>query len=217
MKSIALFGGTFDPIHLGHLEVAREARERLDCDKLIFVVARTPPLRDAPLATPEQRLAMLGLAIADDPHFEIDARELERPGRSFTVDTLEALREELGDQVALLWLLGADAFAALPQWHRWRELLRLAHLVILDRPGPHVELPLALEKVALACATDRLEDLQSAPAGRIYHLHQRTVAVSATQIRKLISEGRSAANLLPSSVWAYISEHGLYGWRPPRS
>ncbi|MEE9254184.1 MAG: nicotinate-nucleotide adenylyltransferase [Pseudomonadales bacterium] len=218
MKLIAIFGGTFDPVHRGHLEVANEVRRRLGCDALIFLIAGSPPLRDTPSATSEQRLEMLQLALAEHPEFEVDARELTRSGKSYTVDTLEALRGEMGYRdVALAWILGADAYAVLPQWHRWRELLDLAHLVILDRPGTHGELPFALEDVAARCSTPNAQELRSEAAGRIYHLRQPPVAVSSTQIRKLISEGRSAEHLLPSSVWAYITGHGLYGWQPGRS
>lgn len=218
MKLIAFFGGTFDPVHLGHLEVAAETLRRLRCDGLIFMIAGSPALRGRPGATPEQRLEMLELALADHPEFEVDARELSRPGKSYTVDTLAALRREMSHRdVALVWMLGADVYPALPRWRRWRELLTLAHLVILDRPGDHGELPADLVNVAGGCITENAEDLRSKAAGCIYHLRQPPVAVSATEIRKLISQGRSAAHLLPSSVWAYITEHRLYGWHGSRS
>ena len=119
MKLIAVFGGTFDPVHLGHLAMADEVTSRLACDRLIFLIAKSPRLRGVPSASPEQRLEMLELALAAHPLFEIDARELERGGRSYSVVTLEALRAEVDDDAALVWVIGRDAYVGLPRWLTW--------------------------------------------------------------------------------------------------
>ncbi|MEE8041158.1 MAG: nicotinate-nucleotide adenylyltransferase [Pseudomonadales bacterium] len=211
MKLTAIFGGTFDPVHLGHLAVAEEVRARLACDRLVFLIAKSPPLRGVPGARPEQRLAMLKLAVAAHPEFEVDARELERSGPSYTVLSLEALRDEMDDDAALVWVLGQDAYAGLPRWLRWRELLELGHLAVLERHGA-VEDPKALRDLARMHATNNVEDLRAKRSGCIYHLRQAPVDISATEVRALVSQGRSAEHLLPSSVWAYITANGLYGW-----
>ena len=133
-----VYGGTFDPIHLGHLAIARAARARLDCT-VRFMPAGDPPHRAPPGAGAEDRAAMVALAIAHDPGFLLDRRELERGGRSYTVDTLAGLRAELGPAQPLAWLVGADSLLGLPGWHRARDLLALAHLVVADRPGSPID------------------------------------------------------------------------------
>jgi nicotinate-nucleotide adenylyltransferase len=217
MPLVAVFGGTFDPIHLGHLQMAESVSERLACEKLIFLIAGTPPLRALPDASPAQRLEMVELALASRPGFEVDARELARGGKSYTVDTLGVLREEVGERVSLAWVLGRDAYVALPAWHRWRNLLDLAHLVILERAGATEAVPAPLAELAQRHTTADVNDLRRATHGYIYELHQPLVSVSATEVRKLIAQGSSAAHLLPPSVWAYITSNGLYGWKAPKS
>lgn len=131
---IGLLGGTFDPIHFGHLRPALELYETLDLEQLRIIPCGTPPHRDPPCANGEQRLAMLRLALAGQPGLVIDPRELQRPGPSYMVDTLISLREELGD-VPLALIIGMDAFHGLERWHRWRELVDLCHLIVIHRPG----------------------------------------------------------------------------------
>ena len=192
--------------------MAEEVTSQLACDRLIFLIAKSPPLRGVPSASPEQRLEMLELALAAHPLFEIDARELERGGRSYSVVTLEALRAEVDDDAALVWVIGRDAYVGLPRWLRWRELLELAHLVVLERPGD-AEVPEALQDLERAHATSNVEDLTHERSGCIYHLRQSPVDISATEVRELVSQDRSAEHLLPPTVWAYITAHGLYGWQ----
>lgn len=131
---LGLFGGTFDPVHLGHLRLAEEAREALGLASVRWIPAGQPPHRGAPRLSGAHRLAMVRLAVAGNPAFQVDGAEVESPGPSYTVTTLERLRRELGPEQPLVLLLGADAFAGLPGWHRWQALLGLAHLVVLHRP-----------------------------------------------------------------------------------
>src|SRR5579885_3221529 len=139
-RPLAILGGTFDPVHLGHLRAAWEAGEALDAE-VRLIPTNVPPHRPAPVANAQQRAAILRAALTGQDRLKLDTRELDRAGPSYTFDTLTSLREEIGAQRALVVLLGADAFAGLPSWHRWRELLDLAHIAVLTRPG-HVP-PLA--------------------------------------------------------------------------
>ena len=152
---LGVFGGTFDPIHCGHLELARELRETLGLSAIRFVPAGDPPHRSAPAASAAQRLAMVELAVANHPGLEVDAREIERTGRSFTVTTLEELRREDGRR-ALALVVGADAFLGLPTWHRWREIFGLAHLVVVARPGVAIDDRMAPELASEWTLTNRL-------------------------------------------------------------
>lgn len=152
-RPLALFGGTFDPVHLGHLSVAWEAAELLDAE-VRLMPASVPPHRPAPIANAEQRVAMLRAALQKQSRLTLDTRELERSGPSYTIDTLTELRAEQGDRPLVL-LIGADAFAGLPGWHRWRELFEVAHIGVLSRPGVDVVLPDAL---LAETATRRVDD-----------------------------------------------------------
>src|SRR4029453_3192092 len=142
MRSVlGVFGGTFDPIHCGHLELAREVRAGLNLDAVRFIPAGDPPHRAAPVAPAIHRLAMVELAIADDPGLEVDTREIQRRGRSYSVETLEDLRCEAPARPLAL-IVGGDAFLGFPGWHRWRELFALAHVIVVARPGVSFELAL---------------------------------------------------------------------------
>ena len=164
MKPLAILGGTFDPVHIGHLRVAWEAAEALDAE-VRLMPAHVPPHRPQPQASAAHRVAMLRLALAGQSRLALDERELSRPGPSYTVDTLRELRREIGSQRPLLLLVGADAYAGLPSWHDWLELYALAHLVVLTRPGHAVEWSgvLALETRARRVGTTAA--LHEAPSG----------------------------------------------------
>ena len=212
---IALLGGTFDPVHYGHLRFADAVRRALGLSEVRLVPARDPPHRDGPKASAADRLAMLKLAVAEFPGLVVDDRELRREGKSYTVDTLATLRREFPAHPLLL-LLGADAFLGLPTWHRWRELFDLAHLVVVGRPG--VDLEQAMPPPLLAMLRERRvadpESLLSRPAGAILMQTIAPLDVSATEIREHIAEGPGAAEmnrgLLPPAVLAYIDLHHLY-------
>lgn len=211
MKPIGILGGTFDPIHHGHLRLAIEIREALDLAEVRLVPARVPNLREEPGASPAQRLAMLEIAVAGTG-LGIDPRELHASGVSYSVETLAALRAECGTQ-PLCFILGQDAFNGLPRWHRWSELLDFAHLVIATRPGYHPpavgELPALLARTEVAVPA-ALATLSMQPAGRILLQAIPLLPIAATSLRTRVRAGRSIAGLTPPGVVTYITHHHLY-------
>lgn len=208
---LVLYGGTFDPVHNGHLAIAREAWRRLGSPVRMMPVA-DPPHRSAPGASADERVAMLELAVASEPGLEVDRRELERAGASYTVDTLRALRAQQPD-VPVALLLGGDSFLSLPGWKDWQELFRLAHFVVADRPGDDTALdplagPLANEVQGRWAAGPG--ELRLTPWGRVLRLGQPLHDVSATDLRARIAEGRPWRHLLPAPVADLIQSRGLY-------
>ncbi|MGJ4729287.1 nicotinate-nucleotide adenylyltransferase [Luteimonas sp. SDU101] len=207
-----LYGGTFDPVHHGHLAIARAARDALRVP-VHFMPASDPPHRAPPGADASRRAAMLALAIADEPDFHIDLRELRRDGPSYSVDTLRALRAELGPAAPVALLIGADSLLGLPSWHAWRELFDLAHFVVADRPGSGLDLALP---AALAEATEKrwTQDagmLRVRAAGCLLRLRQPLHGASATQVRAGIAADGGWRELVPAGVADYIVRHRLYG------
>jgi nicotinate-nucleotide adenylyltransferase len=208
---LGIFGGTFDPIHHGHLRAAREVYERLKLSELRFIPAAQPPHRRQPQATAEHRFAMARLAIESEPGFATDDRELKRGGPSYTVLTLESLRAELGAAVPLCLLIGADAFLEFETWHRWREIPALAHLVVMRRPGsPATRDPATWPAWARERACHKSGELAKAPAGRVLFVDISPQDISATRIREAIARGAPVADQLPEAVERYIRRHGLY-------
>ncbi|MEH6668976.1 nicotinate-nucleotide adenylyltransferase [Halopseudomonas sp.] len=208
-RRIGLLGGTFDPVHFGHLRGALEAAECLGLDELRLIPSARPPHRGQPRASAEQRLAMVQLATGGVTGLMVDDRELQRDRPSYTVETLESLRSELGDTVTLFMILGWDAFGGLPAWHRWEELLGLCNLVVLQRPDYDPELPEVLKDLLAARSVSDPGSV-SARYGQIICLTQTPLAISATHIRQLVAERRSPRFLLPDAVLDYIETHGLY-------
>lgn len=206
---IGILGGTFDPIHYGHLRPAHEVYRRLGMTELRLVPAGTPPHRQPPVASAEHRLRMVELAAAEFPGFVADDREIRRGGRSYTVLTLESIRAEIG-AAPLCVLVGSDAFSGLPTWHRWERLFDLAHFVVVERPGA----PLGRARV-LPWAKERISsnpgDLNGAPAGRIVFMPLTPINVSATRLRDAIAHGETPSSAeLPPAVWKYIHDHNIY-------
>ena len=199
VKPLAIFGGTFDPIHLGHLCVAWEASELLDAD-VLMMPAGVPPHRPPPIASGAQRLAMLQVALRGQSRLVPDGRELARDGASYTVDTLTGLRNEQGDRPLML-LLGADAFDGLPDWHEWRRLFELAHLGVLSRPGQQAPLPEALQRELAGRRVDDAAALRGESAGRVIELAVTPMEISATRIRQLLAAGRDPRYLLPAGLF----------------
>jgi nicotinate-nucleotide adenylyltransferase len=197
--TLAIFGGTFDPIHLGHLCVAWEAAELLDAD-VLMMPSGLPPHRPAPMASPAQRLAMLEVALRDQSRLILDARESTRSGPSYTVDTLVELRAEYGDRPLVL-LLGADAFAGLPGWHGWRQVFELAHVGVLSRPGEQAPLTDALREETRDRWVESPAALRSAPAGHVIALSVTSLEISATRIRELLAAGREPRYQLPAGLF----------------
>lgn len=207
---IGVFGGTFDPVHYGHLRPAHEAARKLGLAELRLVPAATPPHRRRPVADAAQRLHMVELAVAEFPGLVVDDREIRRGGLSYTVPTLESLRAERGP-VPLCLLVGSDAFRDIETWHQWSRLPELAHLVVLNRPGfpsPATgDLPLWARERAVAVPAN----LHAQPAGRLLFLDVTPIDVSATRIRAAIARGENLPDdWLPAAVRDYIRRHGIY-------
>lgn len=212
-EPLGLFGGTFDPVHYGHLRLAEEAIAHLALGGVRWIPAGQPPHRGTPQVTADQRLAMVRCATAGNPRFSVDAGEVEAAAPSYTVHTLERLRAELGEQQQLVLLVGADAFAGLATWHRWRDIFGLAHVAVSHRPGFPVETASLPHELATEFNDRRLTDvgaLRASPAGGIATFAMTQLAISATQIRKLLANGLSARYLLPDDVLDYIQLHSLY-------
>ncbi|WP_243733003.1 nicotinate-nucleotide adenylyltransferase [Luteimonas yindakuii] len=207
---LVLYGGTFDPVHNGHLAVARAASDVLGVP-VHLMPAADPPHRAAPGADAATRAALLDLAVAGEQWLRVDRRELHRAGRSWTVDTLRALREVAPRRPVAL-LLGADGFRGLPGWKDWRALLTLAHFVIAERAGDPLDrdLPAALAEQLAGRWTDDPADLQTAPGGRVLRLRQPLSPESATEIRRRIATGRPWQAMVPPAVAARITTDGLY-------
>jgi len=212
---IGIFGGTFDPIHYGHLRLAEELAETVKLEQVRFMPSGTPPHRTRPGATPEDRVAMVGLAIADNDRFSVDDRETRRTGFGYTHDTLVELRQEIGNQRPLVLLLGADAFLELATWHRWRALFELAHLVVAYRPGFPIDSWQARmpEPLAHEYAVRYMQQplaVHLAPAGGIAAVSMTGLDISATFVRTALQSGASPRYLLPEAVLDYIRSHSLY-------
>ncbi|WP_129135551.1 nicotinate-nucleotide adenylyltransferase [Luteimonas sp. YGD11-2] len=207
---LVLYGGTFDPVHNGHLAVARAARDLLGVP-VHLMPAADPPHRAAPGADAATRAAMLDLALAGESGLQVDRRELQRPGRSWTVDTLRALRETAPLRPVAL-LLGADGFRGLPQWKEWQALFALAHLVVAERACDPLDrdLPAALADAVADRWTADPGDLRATPAGRVLRLRQPLSPESATEVRRRIARGESWQAMVPPAVAARITTDGLY-------
>lgn len=198
MQPLALFGGTFDPIHLGHLRVAWEASELLDAEVRLMPAA-VPPHRPQPVADAAVRVALLRVALEGQTRLSLDERELRRAGPSYTVDTLRELRVEVGSR-ALVLLLGADAFAGLPSWHEWRVLFDLTHIAVLTRPGKALPLPPELAEETARRRTTLSGSWRHMPAGFILELYVTALDISATEIRRLLAAGREPRFLVPDAI-----------------
>ena len=212
MQPIGIFGGTFDPIHLGHLRTAFELWQSLRLTEVRFIPTGSPPHREQPLAEAALRLAMVRAAIADQPAFVVDEREMRRTGVSYSVDTLAELRAEYPDR-SLCLLLGMDAFLGLPDWHRWRELFDLAHVVVAHRPGWKAPAMGPLGEVMVDRGTGTVRDLHEHRAGRIYVHAVTQLEISSTELRQLIVAGRDPRYLVPEQVRAIIRETRCYAGR----
>ncbi|MGH8718047.1 MAG: nicotinate-nucleotide adenylyltransferase [Burkholderiales bacterium] len=211
MRSIGILGGTFDPIHYGHLRLAEEGLQHLGCAEVRFIPAAIPPHRDLPSASIEQRIAMVKLATQKHSEFIVDEREARRSGRSFTVDTLKELRaEHMG--TALFLLMGGDAFAGLTGWSRWRELFSLCHVIVAERPGfsPAEKAPDELRSELKKRFSEDIESLHKRLNGDIASFAMTPLDISASRIRQMIALEQSPRYLLPDSVLDYIQAHSLY-------
>lgn len=211
-KLIGVLGGTFDPLHMGHIRLAREARAALSLDALLCVPAGQPPHRQAPMASAVDRLAMARLAFEDEPCCLVDDAEVYQSGPSWTVNTLARLRAA-HPQEALVLILGADAFLGLPSWHQWESLLDLAHIAVANRPGATLDLSLMSLPLAALWRKYYEGDMGKLKIEKAGHLVSFTITpceVSATQIRESLRAGRAISGEVCPSVENYIDAHHLY-------
>lgn len=215
-QPLGIFGGTFDPVHFGHLRLAEEAADVLGLERVRWIPAGRPALRDVPpQVSASERLEMVRLAIGGNSRFELDAAEVESDQPSYTVPTLERLRQAnvCGAKKPLVLLTGADAFAGMERWHRWQSLFDLAHIAVACRPGYSLlddGLPLQLADEFHRRHCEDPAVLKSSPAGRIVTFAMTPLGISATRIRTHLSRGESPLYLLPKTVLDYIHQHSLY-------
>jgi nicotinate-nucleotide adenylyltransferase len=212
---IGILGGTFDPVHHGHLRLAQEALEQCRLGEVRFIPSGTPPHRAAPFASPAQRLQMVRLAVQGQPGFVMDEREVQRTDPCYSVDTFSALRAELGPQQPLCLLLGSDAFLQLHTWHQWEKLFELTHIVVMQRPGRPVGNAVAQADSGLGkqyqsrlAPTPQL--LHDSSGGLIVALDMPQLEISATDIRSRAAQNKSLRYLLPDTVAHYIQNNQLY-------
>ncbi|MEO8366862.1 MAG: nicotinate-nucleotide adenylyltransferase [Pseudoxanthomonas sp.] len=205
------YGGTFDPVHNGHLAIARAARDELGCTVRLMPAA-DPPHRAPPGADAAQRAQMLELAIGDEPGLVVDRRELDREGRSYTIDTLRELRTALGLDVPIALLIGADSFIGLPSWREWKTLFDFAHFVVAPRAGSPLdgELTEELGEITRRRWTESPGMLKSTPAGRLFLLAQPLQPESASEVRRRIAQGDAWLDMVPPAVAGFILGQGLY-------
>ncbi|GAA0848905.1 hypothetical protein GCM10009113_27500 [Marinobacter szutsaonensis] len=214
MPMHVIYGGTFDPIHHGHLRLAIELCDRLEVDRVSLVPCHIPPHRGDTGATASQRLKLLELAVQGESRLHIDDRELRRAGASYTADTLRQLRRELGADHPLVMVVGTDAFAGFDRWREWESIPELAHIVVVRRPGPGLD-PEGTPATLLAKRkVEDVRSLRTSPAGCVLELDPPLLDISATGIRERIAVGRSPRYLIPDSVWEEIRQQGLYGACP---
>jgi nicotinate-nucleotide adenylyltransferase len=208
-QPIGVFGGTFDPVHVGHLRTAHELMTALGLAEVRFVPCRLPPHRPPAVAPEALRLRMLEAALEGLPGFRVDGRELRRPGLSYMVDTLASLRQEVGDRPLCL-LLGLDAFLGLPTWHRWRDIPGLAHIVVAQRPGVAQPLEGEAGDLLQARGSTNPADLAKAPAGRVLLRDVTQLEISSSAIRALVAAGGDPRFLVPDAVLELIAKTHIY-------
>jgi len=211
-RLIGILGGTFNPIHFGHLRMAQELTDAFKFDEIKFIPSANPPHKDTISVSAEHRAAMVKVAIEGNPLFSLDECELKREGASYTIDTLINLRQSLDGETAICLIMGSDAFVKLNTWHHWQKLLDYAHIVLVQRPSavPQEKLPSELETILHDHYTEQHADLGKEIAGFITMQSISAQEISATQIRNLIKHGQSVRYLLPNGVIEYIQQHQLY-------
>ena len=212
---VGIFGGTFDPIHYGHLRIAEEIVKTAGLQKLYFVPAGMPRLRHSPVASPQHRVEIVRLAIQKNPDFVLDEREINRDGVSYSIDTVREFKQEFGEEIRLCFVLGADAFINLSEWNNWKELFNLCHFIISTRPGYSLTsinelLPKELREECSQRWVSNTVNLRKNSSGLIFIASTTMLDISATSIRAHIAVGRSVRHLVPSVTVNYISENKLY-------
>lgn len=207
---IGILGGTFDPIHFGHLRAALEVSEKFLLSKVYFVPCQMPVHKAPTTANAAHRLNMVTLAISDEPKFQVDTCEIQRATPSYMVETLITFREKWGDQVPLALIVGLDAFAELDRWHRWETLFDLAHIIVLSRENKNPLFSAVLEKTLRNRKKDSIEVFSETPCGSIFFHTMTQLNISSTAVRAMIKRHQSARYLIPEAVLAYIESHEVY-------
>ncbi len=213
MPAIGILGGTFNPIHFGHLRMAQELADALNLDTVRFIPAANPPHKNAPDISAEQRAAMVKLAIANNDSFVFDDRELHRTGASYTLDTLLSLREELGEKTSITLFMGSDAFTKFDTWHRWQEIIQHCHIALVQRPqlrGHEHKLSKSLETFLHNHYSENSDDLHQQAAGFVTMRQITALDISSTAIRHALQHGDSVRYLMPDNVIEYAQQHQLY-------
>jgi len=205
-----MLGGTFDPIHHGHLRLALELRDRLGFDQVRLLPCALPVHRESPGCSALQRLEMVELAVGHEPGLLVDDREVRADRPSYSFDTLQSLRAELGKQASLTLVMGTDAFLQFDSWHRWQEFLSLCHILVVVRPGWHLPEQHPMNTWLEQYRVERVEPLLKQPAGLVVLQQLASLEISATAIRQQIGAGQSPRFLLPDVVWSHIRQQGLY-------
>ncbi|HEY1846478.1 MAG TPA: nicotinate-nucleotide adenylyltransferase [Buttiauxella sp.] len=207
----AIYGGTFDPVHFGHLRSVEALAAQVALHQVTIMPNNVPPHRPQPAANGQQRKAMVELAIAGNPLFQLDDRELQRSTPSYTVETLEEMRRERGSKQPLAFIIGQDSLLSLHRWHRWEALLDLCHLLVCQRPGYPVAMDTPEQQSWLSKhGTTRVEALHAAPAGKVFLAQTPMFDISATVIRQRLAQNLPCDDLVPAPVLAFIQQHGLY-------
>lgn len=212
-RNIGILGGTFNPIHFGHLSIAEEIAKNCSLDEVRFIPSANPPHKAAPQVSAEHRAKMVKLAIQNNSTFVLDDCELKREGVSYTIDTLITLRKNFGAQVGLFLIMGSDAFANFDTWHRWQEILDYCHILLVERPNNKHSLGNFSEPIKhfyLNHHKNNLHDCQNTPNGFITTQSITPLAISSTDIRERLKTKQSVRDLLPQQVFAYIQENNLY-------
>ncbi|MCW8886307.1 MAG: nicotinate-nucleotide adenylyltransferase [Motiliproteus sp.] len=207
---VAFMGGTFDPIHNGHLRTALEIRQLLGNDEIRLIPCHVPVHRGLPGSTSEQRLQMAELAVAEEPGLVVDDRELISPQANYSIHTLQSLRSQIGEQTSLCMVMGMDSYLTLPSWHRWQEFLDYAHLLVVQRPGWKFSNGDPMQSWTEQHLVDDIDLIRKRPCGHVLLYQLTPLGISATQVRDLVGANQSPRYLIPDPVWNYIREQGLY-------
>jgi len=212
LKPIGILGGTFDPIHNGHIELAHHVFTLLPLEKISFIPCHQPALNKLPIASPQQRLDMLTIALQHFPQYQVDDREIRRRGISYAIDTLLSLKKDYPRQ-PLCFIVGWDAFSRFNQWHQWVKILDHTHLIVINRPDTNPHLSPEIQAFLSSHLVEQPEKLIQSLAGSIYFLNIPPIPISSTLIREKLAQQRSLDESIPAAVATYIHQHHLY--QPP--
>ncbi len=210
VQTIGIMGGTFDPIHIGHLRCALEVQNQLHLDHIRFVPTYQSPTRNQPLASAQHRLKMVELATQSISTFIVDSSEIDQATPSYTINTLERLRQYYGNQTSIGFIMGMDAFQQFHQWHRFDEFLNIVHLILLSRPNYTLPTKKSVQQLYQKHLNSKTTLAEQGPCGTITPIKTTQLAISASQIRTDIHQKKSPQFLLPDNVWHYINQHNLY-------